>query len=48
MVLVDGIQTLVDIVIVDPILANLVLWAIVFYGVFITIVVQYKDGFYRD
>jgi hypothetical protein len=26
----------------------LVLWAIVFYGVFITIVVQYKDGFYRD
>jgi hypothetical protein len=47
-VLVDGIQMLVDNIIVDPTLANLVLWVVVFHGVIITIVVQSMDDFYRD
>jgi hypothetical protein len=47
-VLVDGIQMLIDNVIVDPTLTNLVLWSDVFRGVVIIIVVQLKDGFYLD
>jgi hypothetical protein len=41
---------LVNNIIVDPTLANLVLvlWANLFHGVVITIVVQSKDGHYCD
>jgi hypothetical protein len=35
----DGIQMLVENIIVDPTLTNLVLWATIFCGVVITIVV---------
>ncbi len=46
MVLVDGIQTLADIIIVDSIQAYLVLLVVLSRGVVVTIVIQAKDGLY--
>jgi hypothetical protein len=48
MVLVDGIWTLVNIVIADFIQINLVLCPTLFCGVVITITIQAKDGFYHN
>ncbi len=46
--LVDGVCTLVDVVIVDPIQIDLVLQAIFSRGVATTIMVQTKDDLYHD
>jgi hypothetical protein len=47
-VLVDGIWTLANIVIVDSIQVNLVLCLTLFCGVVTVVAAQAKDGFYHD
>jgi hypothetical protein len=47
-VLVDGIQTLVDIIKVDSIRIDLVLLIVLSCGVVVTIAIQAKDGLYRN
>ncbi len=48
MLSVDGVYTLADVVIPDPIQIDLVLWVVFSCGVTMTIVTQAKDGFYHD
>jgi hypothetical protein len=46
--LIDGIHTLANVVITDPIWIDLVSLAIISCGIVATITTQVKDGFYRD
>jgi hypothetical protein len=46
--LVDGIRTLVDVIIVDPTQANLVSWAALFRGVAAIVVAHVKEGLYYN
>jgi hypothetical protein len=40
----DGIHTLSDVIIIDPIRANLISWAALSHGVFSIVVAQVKEG----
>jgi uncharacterized protein (DUF2062 family) len=44
----DGVHTLVDVVIVNPIRIDLVSWATFSHGVAMMVVTQTKDGLYYD
>ncbi len=48
MLSVDGVYTLVDIVIADPTQVDLVSQVVFFCGVAIIVAIQVKDGFYRN
>jgi hypothetical protein len=43
---IDGVHTLVDVVIINPIEVDLVLQVVFARGVMMTITIQVKDGFY--
>jgi hypothetical protein len=47
-VLVDDVQTLVDIIIINPILIDLVSHVALFHAVVMTIAARAKDGFYYN
>jgi hypothetical protein len=47
-VLVDGVQTLVDVVITNFIQTNLVSWTTLCHGVVTTVVIEVKDDLYDD
>jgi hypothetical protein len=44
----DGICTLVNVIIVDPIRTNLVSWVVLSHGVVATVVAQMKEGLYHN
>jgi hypothetical protein len=46
--LVDGIRTLVDVIIVDPTRAKLVSWAALSHGVAAIVVAHVKEGLYYN
>jgi hypothetical protein len=48
MLLVDGVCTLLDVVIVNPIQVDLMSWVALSRGVTMTIVAQAKNGLYND
>jgi hypothetical protein len=45
---VNGIRTLINVVIVDPNRVDLVLWLAFLCGMVVTMVTQMKEGFYHD
>jgi hypothetical protein len=45
---IDGVRTLVNIVIIDPIQIDLVLQVVFSFGVVAIIMTQVKDDFYHD
>jgi hypothetical protein len=46
--LINGVHTLVDVVIVDPTQVDLISWATISCGVATLVVTQANDGFYWD
>jgi hypothetical protein len=45
---IDGVRTLANVVIIDPIRVDLASRIVLSHGIVVTVVAQAKDGFYRD